>query len=827
MDAISTVRTSSVETLPGEPAAECTASTEVTSVQCSHGSLPTTTTAAAPRATLQSGELAERFLGRGTSAPLRQHSIENTREPTLRQQVANAFIQLLMKKKSCTVQDFYEHPEWQMAKACGLRALRKFFKDHQHIFELGPKGRVWLNPAYNTASINKSTSRTTSEDLSPRASPAEAVVRLSLLKVAPKVGTTLWVNPADLRWTHERIQSLFTCGRSVEDVAMQLKQGALLPSDIPMLQVVRYQGKWYSRNNRRLWCFKEARVKAVMVVVSSVDFHFLKGLSTQNQGVSVGFFPPALCEACGKEFLNRETLRSHVCSPSSMRGEAEEEGGAEPNTVSVLPRVEHAHTVQRAEQVSGLSTWEKSHSDNMSEGLAHRDFEISKDWRVLNGLRQVVSTAQGEACDLEELAKTNVWKTMGLGIRELKGFLKFHRDVFTLTQSGSRCGVTVSSCAPPASRMAAAPSAETRYRVAKPWSVLRRCVVEAFVQFVSSRIKKNKGCHVTMPCYVEELHALPEWQRAKKRLGKLRVFLKENSHTFELRSKDRVSLRRGVPTRSSARLTSAKPSPCARPPVVVIADSRKVVGVVRLSALKVPRSTLWVDSGELRRAHGRVPRLCTGGRPALSVKTKLLQGLFRPSDMRMISVVRYQGQWYSRNNRRLWGFKHGPISSSFKNVHRRCARQADKLFKAIRRVRAAKSMARPTSAQPAITLTPTRSVVEALVRLITSRMQKKAPCFLRHLCGVGGWKKGKIRECLRDHRDIFEIDRSGHVALSPGYNTALDALCPIPGHAAAAPKLGRHARRRVRTVGGHSSADHSRGAPGQHSAKVHPHVSRG
>ena len=32
---------------------------------------------------------------------------------------------------------------------------------------------------------------------------------------------------------------------------------------LPMMGIVRYQEKWYSRNNRRLWCFEEANVETV------------------------------------------------------------------------------------------------------------------------------------------------------------------------------------------------------------------------------------------------------------------------------------------------------------------------------------------------------------------------------------------------------------------------------------------------------------------------------------------------------------------------------------------------------------------------------------
>ena len=45
------------------------------------------------------------------------------------------------------------------------------------------------------------------------------VVCLSTLKVLPRFGSTLWERPADLRWTHNKFQRLFTGGQSSQDVA--------------------------------------------------------------------------------------------------------------------------------------------------------------------------------------------------------------------------------------------------------------------------------------------------------------------------------------------------------------------------------------------------------------------------------------------------------------------------------------------------------------------------------------------------------------------------------------------------------------------------------
>ena len=77
----------------------------------------------------------------------------------------------------------------------------------------------------------------------------------------------LWVDSAELRWTHDKIQRLFICGHRLEDVVTNLRLGILLPSELRMIQIAIGGSKCFSRNNRRLWYFREAAVIAVQVRV--------------------------------------------------------------------------------------------------------------------------------------------------------------------------------------------------------------------------------------------------------------------------------------------------------------------------------------------------------------------------------------------------------------------------------------------------------------------------------------------------------------------------------------------------------------------------------
>ena len=139
------------------------------------------------------------------------------------------------------------------------------------------------------------------------------VARLSTLKSVTTIGSILWVDSAELRWTHDKIQRLFTCGRRLEDVVTDFRRDILLPSDLRMIKIAPWESKWYSRNNRWLCCFRKAAVFAVQVRVGSTDRAFLHGLTTRTDGLSVVFFPPSACKACGEEFVNVTKLHNHNC----------------------------------------------------------------------------------------------------------------------------------------------------------------------------------------------------------------------------------------------------------------------------------------------------------------------------------------------------------------------------------------------------------------------------------------------------------------------------------------------------------------------------------
>ena len=116
----------------------------------------------------------------------------------------------------------------------------------------------------------------------------------------------LWGNSADLRWTHDKNQRVFTFGRRLEDVVTDLRRGIFLPSELCMIRNVHWRSKWYSCNNRRLCCFREAAVITMQDRVGSNKRAFLHGLTTRTDGLSV-VFPLSVCKASGEEFVNRKS----------------------------------------------------------------------------------------------------------------------------------------------------------------------------------------------------------------------------------------------------------------------------------------------------------------------------------------------------------------------------------------------------------------------------------------------------------------------------------------------------------------------------------------
>ena len=79
------------------------------------------------------------------------------------------------------------------------------------------------------------------------------------------------LSPKDIRFTQATIGTHFSDGRRVDDLVDQLRTGAVLPRDLPPIQVVQKDGLLFSLDNRRLMAFNLAGVSEIPVQVVSLD----------------------------------------------------------------------------------------------------------------------------------------------------------------------------------------------------------------------------------------------------------------------------------------------------------------------------------------------------------------------------------------------------------------------------------------------------------------------------------------------------------------------------------------------------------------------------
>ena len=149
-----------------------------------------------------------------------------------------------------------------METVLGLGAIKTFLEAHREVFDLEEEVEsvvMRLRSSTNCTDQNQGSAAalspfTTNVGVWQRSGQVHwehSVVCLATLKVSPRSGFSLWVSPAELRWTHSKHQRLFSCGRRLQDVAASLQHGAEQPSDLPPIGIDRFQ-KWYSCNNRRL-----------------------------------------------------------------------------------------------------------------------------------------------------------------------------------------------------------------------------------------------------------------------------------------------------------------------------------------------------------------------------------------------------------------------------------------------------------------------------------------------------------------------------------------------------------------------------------------------
>lgn len=118
-------------------------------------------------------------------------------------------------------------------------------------------------------------SNTSSRAKAPPRTPVKSVqYSLADLKVTP-LPTQKQLPPSHLEvknitFSQSSVASTFSDGQQLSDVTKQLICGWLEIADIPVIRVIKYNGKWIALDNRRLRVFKDAFIDSIPVVVCNL-----------------------------------------------------------------------------------------------------------------------------------------------------------------------------------------------------------------------------------------------------------------------------------------------------------------------------------------------------------------------------------------------------------------------------------------------------------------------------------------------------------------------------------------------------------------------------
>merc|ERR1712093_715220 len=101
------------------------------------------------------------------------------------------------------------------------------------------------------------------------------------------MGKHVMMNPESIRWTQVSVNNRFGNSLPVDWTIAKLKSGEIIPRDLPLIRVAKFKGKFRSVDNRRLYCFKQAGLKQIPVVVIKED-RKMKQLFEKNKSKNNG-----------------------------------------------------------------------------------------------------------------------------------------------------------------------------------------------------------------------------------------------------------------------------------------------------------------------------------------------------------------------------------------------------------------------------------------------------------------------------------------------------------------------------------------------------------
>lgn len=97
------------------------------------------------------------------------------------------------------------------------------------------------------------------------------------------------IDPQTVSYIQDSISNRFQCGRKVLDTMEKLKNGRIkiFQSKIPPIKIFQWEGKWHSQDNRRLWAFKQAGLRAVPAKVIDIASVHRDKFTTLNRGCTI------------------------------------------------------------------------------------------------------------------------------------------------------------------------------------------------------------------------------------------------------------------------------------------------------------------------------------------------------------------------------------------------------------------------------------------------------------------------------------------------------------------------------------------------------------
>ncbi|CAE8623186.1 unnamed protein product [Polarella glacialis] len=199
-------------------------------------------------------------------------------------------------KPLCWRLDFDAHGESQITKDMVLAVLDDIVSASgvSHMVDMKSPGTcviVHVNKLMSAASIVKSWNEFEAYNLFKYVKKGKQTkAEINEIEFeGPMTLNVVCIRLGDIFFTQSSIHSTFSNGDDLHDTIRDLQTGLMSVDNVPQITIVRYGGKWYSVDNRRLYCFKAALPAdaEISVIEGVMDHKFFNNFTTQTGGASI------------------------------------------------------------------------------------------------------------------------------------------------------------------------------------------------------------------------------------------------------------------------------------------------------------------------------------------------------------------------------------------------------------------------------------------------------------------------------------------------------------------------------------------------------------